>query len=82
MKPTIGGPLDLVALKALHRPTRPAGVCPDCWLAWLHAADRPPAGYCEHHKVAWRVRASGRVRTFRSTRVGFNDFLDVLRDDA
>ncbi len=62
-------------------PARPAAVCVDCWLAWQHAADQPPAGYCPHHKVAWHVRASGRVRTFRSTRVEFTDFLDTLKGE-
>lgn len=82
MKPTIPGRLDMAALGKLHPPMRPAAVCPDCWLAWLHAADPPPAGYCEHHKVAWRTRASGRVRTFRSTRLEFTDFLNSLKGDA
>lgn len=82
MKPTIPGRLDMAALGKLHPPMRPAAVCPDCWLAWLHAADRLPAGYCPHYKTAWRIRASGRVRTFRSTRLEFTDFLNSLKGDA
>lgn len=64
------------------KPTRPAGVCPECWVAWQRTADRPAAGYCAHHKVAWRVRASGRVRTFAASHIEFTDFLGTLKGGA
>lgn len=78
MKPTIGGPLDLAALAKLHPPTRPAAVCSNCWAAWRAAPLRPPFGYCWHAGIAWRVRASGRVRTLTLTRAEYRDLLASL----
>lgn len=74
----IPGHLDLAALGMLHRPTRPATVCPDCWAAWRVAPLRPPFGYCHHHGIAWRIRASGTVRVIECSRCEYHDLLASL----
>lgn len=61
----IPGTLNFSALTTLHKvtPTKPETVCRPCWVTW-HASRVPsPLGYCWHHRIAWRVLLSGRVRT-------------------
>lgn len=78
MTRTIPGRLDLAALGMLHRPTRPATVCPACWRTWSASPAPLAAGYCHHRQTAWRIRASGTVRTITCTRAEYRDLLASL----
>lgn len=74
----IPGRLDPSALAKLSQPVRPAAVCRNCWITWSAAPLRPPFGYCHHRGTAWRIRASGRVRTFACTHAEYRDLLASL----